>query len=149
MFRRDERRGGGFKRPCKFWMEKGRWEKHFIRSVLLFGWEMVSTLLWNMILMPWYVSGAKQRTPASIPIPDDRLSFLLHTSCWIEPRRNIYTSLKKAWFGRAKNRLYSTVTHVCLWWPYMGNCDHGVPSDCVNTSWPEPWTLCFLLPLYL
>ena len=22
--RRDDRRGGGFKRPCKFWMDKGR-----------------------------------------------------------------------------------------------------------------------------
>ena len=106
--------------------------------------------LWNMILMPWYVSGAKLRTLASIPIPDDRLSLLLQSSCWIELRCNIYTSLKETYQeGLTGTCQESSVLNSDPCVSLVTICDHVVHSDYANTSWPEPWTMCFLLPLYL
>ena len=101
-----------------------------------------------------YVSGAKQRIHASILIlADKRLSFLLRSSCWIELRCNIYTSLKQTyqeslvWTCQESSVLYSdpwaslltTWTIVTTW----------STVTYVNTPWPEPWTMCFLLPPYL
>ena len=44
------------------------------------------------------------------------------------------------------------VTHVCPGRPRVNNCDHLVWKwpmwPMWNTPWPEPWTMCFLLPLY-
>ena len=101
--------------------------------------------LWNMILMPWYVSGAKLRTLAFIPIPDDRLSLLLPSSCWIELRCNIYTSLKTNW---SRKPGFDVPRIVCTQqWPMCVLGDHMWPR---GPQWLREyivtWTMNYVFP---
>ena len=95
--------------------------------------------------MPWYVSGAKLRTLASIPIPDDRLSLLLPSSCWIELRCNIYTSLKTNW---SREPGFDVPRIVCTQqWPMCVLGDHMWPR---GPQWLREyivtWTMNYVFP---
>ena len=116
-------------------MDKGRWEKQFLRLFIL----------WSMTLTPWFVSGAKLRTLASIPIPDDRLSLLLPSSCWIELRCNIYTSLKTNW---SREPGFDVPRIVCTQqWPMCVLGDHMWPR---GPQWLREyivtWTMNYVFP---
>ena len=84
-----------------------------------------------MILTPWYFSGAKLRTRASIPIPDDRLSFLQ----LLNRANYLYITQTNLWSRSCLvldvPRIVSTVTHVCPPWPY----DEQL-WPCGPFSWP-------------
>ena len=149
--RRDDRRGGGFKRPCKFWMEKGRWEMFWTSLLLII--FLIYGLFGNfqdILIYTRYVSGAKLRIRASTPIlADKRLSFLLRSSCWIELRCNIYTSLKQTYQeGLVSTCQESSVLYsdpcASFWWPHENNCDHVVHSD--QCEYIVTWTMNYVFP---
>ena len=103
----------------------------------------------DILTHTWHVSGAKQRIHASIlTLADKRLSFLLRSSCWIELRCNIYTSLKQT---LSRKPGLDVPRIVCtLQWPmgvindHMNNCDHVVHSDLCEYT--VTWTMNYVFP---
>ena len=151
MLRRDDRRGGGFhKRPCKFWMEKGRWEKEvncftfwtlqsWLRSfnVLFFRCKAEDSCLYPH-------PGGGRWTPElviELLLTRDEMHYLY--SIEISYQESLAFDVPKivqTW----------SVTFISPMLTYVNNCDHLAPCDCVikprwNTQWPEPWTMCFLM----
>ena len=123
IFRRDDRRGGGFsKRPCKFWMEKGRWEMIFYVVDCVAGdWKKFQEERLSLTMEPdIYVTGAKLRTRACIPTLGDKDWAFWRSSCWIELRCNIYTSLKETY-------------------------QEGLAGTCQESSVLSKWPTCVLL----